>query len=79
MSSDIITLDNVLNLTEEALMNKILKQVHPYSVYYSESDMRWHTYLKDDTQLSGRKPIASKEKSDLEKFLLKHYQLQLNT
>ena len=79
MANDIITLDDVLNLTEEALMNKILKQVHPYSVYYSESDMRWHTYLKDDTQLSGRKPIARKKKSDLEKFLLKHYQLQLNT
>ena len=49
MANDIIILDDVLNLTEEALMNKILKQVHPYSVYYSESDMRWHTYLKDDT------------------------------
>ena len=48
MANDIITLDDVLNLTKEALMNKILKQVHPYSVYYSESDMRWHTYLKDD-------------------------------
>ena len=68
MANDIITLDDVLNLTEEALMNKILKQVHPYSVYYSESDMRWHTYLKDDTQLSGRKPIARKKKSDLEQF-----------
>lgn len=79
MSRDIITLDDVLNLTEEALMNKILKQVHPYSVYYSESDERWHTYLKDDTQLSGRKPIARKKKGELEKFLLKHYQLQLNT
>lgn len=78
MTNAIITLDDVLNLTEEALMNKILKQVHPYSVYYSESDNHWHTYLKDDTQLSGRKPIARK-KSDLEKFLPKHYQLQLNT
>lgn len=68
MANDIITLDDVLNLTEEALMNKILKQVHPYSVYYSESDMRWHTYLKDDTQLSGRKPIARKKKSDTDDF-----------
>ena len=79
MANDIITLDDVLNLTEEALMNKILKQVHPYSIFYAESDGRWHTYLKDDTQLSGRKPLARKKKSDLEKFLLKHYQLQLNT
>ena len=60
-------------------MNKMLKQVHPYSVYYSESDMRWHTYIPDNTQLSGRKPIARKKKSELEKYLLKHYQLQLNT
>ena len=60
-------------------MNKILKQVHPYSVFYSESDDRWHTTIADPTKVSGRKLIARKKKGDLEKFLLEHYHLQLNT
>ncbi len=49
----IITFDDVLTLSEEALMNKLLRQIHPYKVYYSERDDRWHTYIKDDTLLSG--------------------------
>ena len=74
-----ITLDDVLSLSEDKLMNKILKQVHPYSVFYSESDDRWHTTIADPTKVSGRKLIARKKKGDLEKFLLEHYHLQLNT
>lgn len=74
-----ITLDDVLSLSEDTLMNKILKQVHPYSVFYSESDDRWHTTIADPTKVSGRKLIARKKKGDLEKFLLEHYHLQLNT
>lgn len=76
---DIITLDEVLSLSEDALMNKLLQQIHPYSVFYSESDDRWHTTIADPTKVSGRKPIARKKKGDLEKFLLEHYHLQLNT
>ena len=71
MTNDIITLDDVLNLTEKALMNKILKQVHPYSIFYAEIDGRWHTYLKDDTQLSGRKSLARKKKSVLAHIFFK--------
>ena len=74
-----ITLDDVLSLSEDTLMNKILKQVHPYSVFYSESDDRWHTTIADPTKVSGRKLIARKKKGDLEKFLLEHYHIQLNT
>ena len=59
-------------------MNKILKQVHPYNIYFSESDSRWHTYIKDDTQLSGRKQVVRKKKGALEKYLLEYYHLQLN-
>lgn len=74
-----ITLDDVMSLSEDNLMNKLLKQIHPYSVFYSESDDRWHTTIADLTKVSGRKPIARKKKGDLEKFLLQHYHLQLNT
>lgn len=76
---DIITLEDVMSLSEDKLMNKILKQVHPYSIFYSESDDRWHTTIADPTKISGRKQVVRKSKSDLEKFLLNHYHLQLNT
>ena len=75
---DIIGLSDVLSFTEETIMNKILKQIHPYEIYFSESEQRWSTYIKDDSKLSGRKRIVRKQKRDLEKYLLQHYQLQLN-
>lgn len=59
-------------------MLKILKEVHPYSVFYSESDNRWHTTIADNTKVNGRRPVARKSKLDLEKFLLEHYQLDLD-
>lgn len=76
---DIITLEDAMSLSEDKLMNKILKQVHPYSIFYSESDNRWHTTIADATQISGRKSIARKKKCDLERFLFEHYHLQQNT
>ena len=75
----IITLGDVMSLSEDSLMNKILRQVHPYSVFYSEKDDRWHTTIADPVSVSGRKQIVRKKKGDLEKFLLNHYHLQLNT
>lgn len=74
----IISLDDVISSTEDMIMNKILKQVHPYRIFYSESDDRWHTYIKDDTQLSGRKQVVRKKKGALEKYLLEYYHVQLN-
>lgn len=75
----IINVSDVVSLTEDTLMNKILKQVHPYNIFFSTSDNRWHTYIKDDTKLSGRKPIVRKQKGDLEKYLLAFYHEQLNS
>ena len=75
---DIINIGDVMSSTEDIIMNRILKKVHPYDVFFSESDNRWHTYIQDDTKLSGRKAVVRKNKKDLEKFLLAHYQIQLN-
>jgi len=75
----IITMSDVIPSTEEVIMNKILKQVHPYEIYFSEYENRWCTYIKDDSQLSGRKRIARKQKGALEKHLLEFYRTQLNT
>jgi integrase len=74
----IITLDDVISLSQEDIMLKILKEVHPYSVFYSESDNRWHTTIADNTKVNGRRPVARKSKLDLEKFLLENYQLDLD-
>ena len=74
----IITFEDAMSLSEDKLMNKILKQVHPYSIFQSEYDKKWHTTIADITKVSGRRQIARKKKSDLEKFLLNHYHLQLN-
>ncbi len=74
-----IALSDVIPSMEEVIMNKILKQVHPYEIYFSEYENRWCTYIKDDSQLSGRKRIARKQKGALEKYLLEHYRTQLNT
>ena len=76
---DIISFEDAMSLSEDKLMNKILSQVHPYSIFYSESDNRWHTTIADATRVSGRKSIARKKKCDLERFLFEHYHLQLNT
>ena len=59
-------------------MNKILKQVHPYDIYFSENGSRWCTYVKDSTKPSGRKLIARKKKGDLKKYLLDYYYAQQN-
>lgn len=72
-------MSDVVSSTEETIMNKILKQIHPYEIYHSEYDNRWHTYIKDDSQLSGRKRIVKTKKEALEKYLLEHYRTQLNT
>ena len=77
LKQDYITLNDVMSLSQEDIMLKILKEVHPYSVFFSESDNRWHTTIADNTKVNGRRPIARKNKIDLEKFLLKHYQIEL--
>ena len=69
IDSDIIVLSDVVSSTEETIMNKFLKQVHPYEIYYSEYENRWSTYIKDDSVVSGRKRIVRKQKGALERLL----------
>lgn len=79
LNCGIIDISDVMSCSEDVIMNKILKQVHSYKVYYCKSDNRWHTYVKDDTKPNGRKLIVRKSKGALEKHLLDHYRIQLNT
>ena len=77
LSIDILKMEDVISASEEEIMNKVLKQVHPYEISYSKNPGRWHTDIKDLSKPSGRRQIAKKKKEDLEKFLLEHYKIQL--
>lgn len=68
-----------MSLSEDALMNKLLKQLHPYKIFFSEKENRWRTTIEDTTKVSGRRTVARQNRIDLEKFLLEHYHVQLNT
>lgn len=58
----IISLDDVMSFSMEDIMNKLLKTLHPYAIFFSESDNRWHTTIADQTKISGRKQIVRNKK-----------------
>lgn len=72
----IITLSDVMSDSEDVIMNKILKQVHPYKIYFSTSDQRWHTQVKDSTTVRGYRQIARKKEVELQRYLLKFYNIK---
>lgn len=72
INSGTIDLDEVQNQVNNMKNDKYLSE-HPYTIYYSESDERWHSYLPDDTKKTGRKPIAKKDKNKLEEAIIKFY------
>jgi len=78
IDNDIITLSDVSTSTENELMNKILKQVHPYKIYQSTSDNRWHTRIKDEKSIRGYREIAKNKEADLLKYLMEHYGIKSN-
>lgn len=67
-----MTEDDVLKELREMKKKEILGQ-HPYSIFYSESDKRWHSYLPDNSKKNHRRPIAKKEKIDLENSIVDYY------
>lgn len=79
INSGIIDVCDTMSCSEDVVVNKILREVHPYKISYHEKADRWQTYVKDDTNPKGRKEIVRKRKQDLEKYLLDFYRSQLNT
>lgn len=70
--------DNILN--DEALKdydtmkrNKILEDVHKYSIYYIESEDAYRTYLPDPKSPTKRKAIKRKSKEALENAIVDFY------
>lgn len=70
--SSIIDIDDVLNNIEHMKISKILEQ-HPFAVWHSESDNRWHTYLPDETKPNNRRPIAKRDRADIDKAIVDYY------
>lgn len=78
LKANYITLNDVMSLSEDMIMNKLLKEIHPYKIFFSEKENRWRTTINDTTKVSGRRSVARQNRKDLEKFLLEYYHLQLN-
>lgn len=71
--SGIINIDDVEQTMRKAELEKIIQR-HPYSITFCSG--RWQTYVKDDTQKSGRKKLAKSTKEKLHMALYEHYKQQ---
>ncbi len=72
ITNGIISFDEVVGLEKEAIINKIIKKIHPYSISQTTSG-RWITYVADSRKPTGRRQISKKSKAQLEAFLLEYY------
>lgn len=72
---DIILSDGILKDFENVMNKKILEQ-HKYNIYFSETEQAWRTYLPDNTKKNHRRPIKRKDKTNLEKEIVKFYLAQ---
>ncbi len=69
----IINIDDVENAMKKSELERILKQ-HPYKITFSAG--RWQTFVKDDTQKSGRKKLAKSTEEKLNIALYEYYKKQ---
>ena len=60
----------------EMQKRKEILEKHPYSIWYSEKENVWYTYLPDDSKTEKRKKIKRKKKSDLENVICDFYRSQ---
>lgn len=66
-------IDDVEKAMKKAELERILKQ-HPYKITYCSG--RWQTYIKDDTQKSGRKKLVKSTQEKLNIALYEYYREQ---
>lgn len=74
----IISLDDLVSLDMEGIMNKILDSVHKYSITKTK-DGRWTTRIKDYSKANGLRMIRRNSKQDLYDYLIKHYGITKTT
>ena len=75
-SSDNLQL--IEGLYDEMMNRQKYLQMHPYKIYFSETEQRWRTELPDPTKKSGRRAIKRKNKEDIENLIIDHYKNEKN-
>lgn len=78
LDKSILTIDDVMNSSEEVIMKTILDSIHPYAIKQL-ADGRYFTYIADPYKPEGRRQIKRKSKSQLFKFLVAHYGVEDNS
>ena len=74
MDSGIINIGDV----KKAMTNQKKKEIlaaHPYKIYQGK-DLRWYTYIQDDTKTSKRKKLVKATEEQLHKALCEYYKMQ---
>lgn len=64
--------DDVLKDLKNMINKKILEK-HQYSIYYSEAEQNWITYVPDETKKDNRRRVKRKSKEHLENYLIEFY------
>lgn len=70
--NDMIDLTYVREQVEMKRRESILKQ-HQYSIWHSEKENVWYSYLPDSSKVNNRKKIKRKRKRDLEDVIYDFY------
>ena len=65
LRSGILDIDEISIRIEKMRREEVLSN-HPYSIWYSETDSLWKTYLPDSTKKNGRVFRKRKTKEELE-------------
>ena len=65
--------DYVSKLKKSVKEAILAAHLEKYSIYYCESDGRYHSYLPDETRPKGRKPVAKKTREELEAMVISFY------
>lgn len=75
LRSGILDIDEISIRIEKMRREEILSN-HPYSIWYSETDNLWKTYLPDSTKKNGRVFRKRKTKEEIEDIIVKFYDNQ---
>ena len=69
------TLNSIEGISDDEMKKdkKYYLSLHPYEIYFSETEQRWRTQIPDATKKSGRRDIKRKKKTDLENFIVDYY------
>lgn len=61
------------DMTKKQRENIIKKHMEHYTTKYYESDNRWHSFLPDESHPRKMKPIAKRNREDLENVIIDYY------